>query len=62
MNDREVVLGANVTLFSKFRLTNFARRTSSGRQFGWDGTPLKRYQRRPKVDSDGSEIRRRMKE
>ena len=30
--------------------------TLTGRQFGWGGTPLKRYQWRPKVDSDRSEI------
>ena len=34
--------------------------TTVGGQFGWGGTPLKRYQGRPKVGSDGSETRRRV--
>jgi hypothetical protein len=33
--------------------------TTAGGQFGWGGTPLKRYQGRPKVSSGGSELRRR---
>ena len=33
------------------------RRTVPGGLFDWGGTPLKRYQRRPKVNSIGSEIR-----
>ncbi len=33
--------------------------TTAGGQFGWGGTPLKRYQGRPKVGSGGSETRRR---
>ena len=34
--------------------------TTVGGQFGWGGTPLKRYQGRPKVGSGGTEIRRRV--
>ena len=34
--------------------------TTAGGQFGWGGTPLKRYQGRPKVGSDGTETRRRV--
>jgi hypothetical protein len=33
--------------------------TTAGGQFGWGGTPLKKYQGRPKVSSVGSELRRR---
>lgn len=60
MKCRETLLGDHVTLLFKFRLTHLARGTASGGQFGWGGTPLKPYQRRPKVDSDGSEIRCRV--
>ena len=38
----------------------FGAETTVGGQFGWGGTPLKRYQGRPKVGSDGTEIRRRV--
>jgi hypothetical protein len=31
--------------------------TTVGRQFGWGGTPLKRYRGGPKVSSGGTEIR-----
>ena len=36
--------------------------TTVGGQFGWGGTPLKKYQGRPKVCSGESEIRRRVQE
>ena len=35
------------------------QKTGAGGQFGWGGTPLKRYQRGPKFSSNGSEIRLR---
>ncbi len=38
----------------------FGAETTVGGQFGWGGTPLKRYQGRPKVGSDGTETRRRV--
>ncbi len=38
----------------------FGAGTTVDGQFGWGGTPLKRYQGRPKVGSDGTEIRRRV--
>lgn len=60
MTCREARLDDHVTLLFKFRLTHLARGTASGGQFGWGGTPLKLYQRRPKVNSDGSEIRCRV--
>ena len=34
--------------------------TTVGGQFGWGGTPLKRYHGRPKVGSGGTETRRRV--
>ena len=34
--------------------------TTAGGQFGWGGTPLKRYQGGPKVGSGGTETRRRV--
>ena len=34
--------------------------TTVGGQFGWGGTPSKKYRRRPKVGSGGTEIRRRV--
>ena len=34
--------------------------TPGGGQFGWGGTPPIRKQRRPKVDSEGTEIPRRV--
>ena len=34
--------------------------TTAGGQFGWGGTPLKRYQGGPKIGSGGTEIRRRV--
>jgi hypothetical protein len=34
--------------------------TSVGGQFGWGGTPAKRYRGRTKVSSAGSETRRRV--
>jgi len=36
--------------------------TPANGQFGWGGTPLKMYQRRPMVSSSGSEIRCRVQE
>ena len=42
------------------RSSNSERKTSVDRQFGWGGTPLKRYQGCPKVGSSGSEIRCRV--
>ena len=38
----------------------FGAGTTVDGQFGWGGTPLKRYQGRPKVGSDGTETRRRV--
>ena len=38
----------------------FGAGTTIGGQFGWGGTPLKKYRGGPKIGSDGSEIRRRM--
>ena len=38
----------------------FGAETTVGGQFGWGGTPLKRYQGGPKVGSDGTETRRRV--
>lgn len=55
-------LDANVTPIFLFYLANLSGGTSAGGQFGWGGTLLKRYQQRPKVGSDGSEIRRRVQE
>ena len=40
-------------------LTVFIRTPVDG-QFGWGGTGLKRYQARPKVNSGGTEIHRRV--
>ena len=34
--------------------------TTVGGQFGWGGTPSKKYRGRPKVGSGGTEIRRRV--
>ena len=34
--------------------------TTVGGQFGWGGTPSKKYRRRPKVGSGGTETRRRV--
>ena len=41
-------------------LTALRRGTTVGGQFGWGGTPLKRYQGRPKVGSGGTETLRRV--
>ena len=38
----------------------FGVETTVGGQFGWGGTPLKRYQGRPKVGSGGTETLRRV--
>lgn len=38
----------------------FCVRTSVDGQFGWGGTGLKWYQARPKVNSGGTEIHRRV--
>src|SRR5579875_621837 len=40
-------------------LTMRKHRTTAGGQFGWGGTPSKRYQGGPKIGSDGSEPRQR---
>ena len=34
--------------------------TTAGGQFGWGGTPLKKYQGGPKIGSGGTETRRRV--
>jgi hypothetical protein len=47
---------ANETPLFKTYVAYLFTRTSAGGQFGWGGTPLKRYQRCPKVDSTRSEI------
>ncbi len=39
---------------------HFCVGTPVGGQFGWGGTPLKRYQGRPKVGSGGTETLRRV--
>ena len=41
-------------------LTYLCVRTSVDGQFGWGGTGLKWYQARPKVNSGGTEIHRRV--
>jgi hypothetical protein len=41
-------------------LTDLSAGTTVGGQFGWGGTPLKRYQGRPKVGSGGTETLRRV--
>ena len=46
----------SVTVF----LTDSLIGTTVGGQFGWGGTPLKRYQGRPKVGSGGTETLRRV--
>ena len=47
--------------FATMSLTvRFGAETTVGGQFGWGGTPLKKYQGRPKVGSDGTETRRRV--
>lgn len=43
-------------------LTLFRKRTPVGGLFRWGAMPLKKYRRRPKVDSGGSEIHRRVQE
>ncbi len=54
--------GANGTPSFRNRVSNwrFGAGTTADGQFGWGGTPLKRYQGRPKVGSDGTETRRRV--
>ena len=54
--------GANGTPSFRNCVSNwcFGAGTTAGGQFGWGGTPLKRYQGRPKVGSDGTETRRRV--
>lgn len=47
-------------LFATVFLTGLRAGTTVGGQFGWGGTPLKRYQGRPKVGSGGTEILRRV--
>ncbi len=43
-------------------LTLFRKRTPVDGLFRWGAMPLKKYRRRPKVDSGGSEIHRRVQE
>ena len=50
----------NVTLLFELDVAYPYVGTAVGGQFGWGGTPLKRYQWRPKVGSIGSEIRCRV--
>ncbi len=51
--------GVNVTLPIRNFTANPAKQgTAPGGQFGWGGTPPKRYRRSPKPSSVGSEIRR----
>src|SRR5713226_1004698 len=47
--------GNNVTPALEDCVANFLGRTTAGGQFGWGGTPLKRYRGGPKVGSSGSE-------
>ena len=46
-----------------YMTASLTRASSSGTtadgQFGWGGTPLKRYRGGPKVSSDGTETHRR---
>ena len=46
----------NTSHFLSYRLPRANLGTGAGGQFGWGGTPLKRYQRGPKFGSSGSEI------
>src|SRR5271155_3526643 len=48
--------GKNVTPVPCDCIANSYGRTPAGGQFGWGGTPLKRYRGGPKVDSTGSEL------
>ncbi len=47
--------GNNVTPALEDCVANSYGRTPAGGQFGWGGTPLKRYRGGPKVGSSGSE-------
>ena len=49
-------IDANVTLLFRACVANLAIKTVAGRQFGWGGTLLKRYQQGPKVSSSRLEI------
>src|SRR3989344_6101981 len=51
--------GKSGTPSSENYIANLTRGTPFGGQLGWGGTPLKRYQGRPKVCSSESEIRSR---
>jgi len=44
------------TPLCRIYVTYWETRTAAGRQFGWGGTLLKRYQQGPKVNSRGLEI------
>ena len=48
------------TFCNRVSYRRFGVGTTVGGQFGWGGTPLKRYQGRPKVGSGGTETRRRV--
>ena len=47
-------------LMTVFLTSRFLWGTSVDGQFGWGGTGLKVYQARPKVNSGGTEIHRRV--
>jgi hypothetical protein len=53
---------ANETPVFRVYAANLGRGTAIGGQFGWGGTPLKKYQWRPKVGSIRSEIGSRVQE
>ena len=54
--------GANGTPPFRVRVSyrRFGAGTTVGGQFGWGGTPLKKYRGGPKVGSGGTETRRRV--
>src|SRR5208337_5360722 len=48
--------GKSVTPAFRNCVANLVRGTPAGGQFGWGGTPLKKYRGGPKVGSGGSEL------
>ncbi len=54
--------GANGTppFRNHFSYRRFGAGTTVGGQFGWGGTPLKKYRGGPKIGSGGTETRRRV--
>ena len=50
------MIGNDVTPLLRICVAYLEKGTMAGGQFGWGGTPLKFYQRRPKVSSSRSEI------